>query len=98
MILYKLRMVVVKKLLGVADIAGICGVEPKTVSIWRLRDGDFPEPAVTVGETAGWYTARAEEIGAWMGRRPDPGLKTQPAPHVQEAMRRVFVYSFMRPD
>jgi hypothetical protein len=33
MILYKLRMVVVKKLLGVADIAGICGVEPKTVSI-----------------------------------------------------------------
>lgn len=98
MILYKLRMVVVKKLLGVADIAGICGVEPKTVSIWRLRYADFPEPDVTVGETAGWDPGRAEEIRAWMGRRPGRGRKAPPAPHVQEALRRVFVYSFMRPD
>jgi hypothetical protein len=98
MILYKLRMVVVKKLLGVADIAGICGVEPKTVSIWRLRYADFPEPDVTVGETAGWDPGRTEEIRAWMGRRPGRGRKAPPAPYVQEALRRVFVYSFMRPD
>lgn len=88
----------VKKLLGVADIAAICDVEPKTVSIWRLRYADFPEPDVTVGETAGWDPGRAEEIRTWMSRRPGRGRKTPPAPHVQEALRRVFVYSFMRPD
>ena len=88
----------VKKLLGVGDIAAMCGVEPKTVSIWRLRYADFPEPDVAVGETAGWDPGRAEEIRAWMGRRPGRGRKTSPAPHVQEALRRVFVYNFMRPD
>jgi hypothetical protein len=88
----------VKKLLGVADIAAMCHVEPKTVSIWRLRYADFPEPDVTVGETAGWDPMRTEEIRTWMSRRPGRGRKTPPAPHVQEALRRVFVYSFMRPD
>ena len=88
----------VKKLLGVADIAAMCDVEPKTVSIWRLRYADFPEPDVTVGETAGWDPGRAEEIRTWMSRRPGRGRKTPPAPHVQEALRRVFVYDFMRPD
>lgn len=88
----------VKKLLGVADIAAMCDVEPKTVSIWRLRYADFPEPDVTVGETAGWDPGRAEEIRTWMSRRPGRGRKTPPGPHVQEALRRVFVYSFMRPD
>jgi hypothetical protein len=91
-------VVVVKKLLGVADIAALCHVEPKTVSIWRLRYADFPEPDVTVGETAGWDPGRAEEIRTWMSRRPGRGRKTPPAPHLQEALRRVFVYSFMRPD
>ena len=88
----------VKKLLGVADIAAMCDVEPKTVSIWRLRYADFPEPDVTVGETAGWDPGRAEEIMTWMSRRPGRGRKTLPALHVQEALRRVFVFSFMRPD
>ena len=88
----------VKKLLGVADIAAMCDVEPKTVSIWRLRYADFPEPDVTVGETAGWDPSRAEEIRTWMSRRPGRGRKTPPAPHVQEALRRIFVYDFMRPD
>jgi hypothetical protein len=91
-------VVVIKKLLGVADIAAMCGVEPKTVSIWRLRYADFPEPDITVGDTAGWDPGRAEEIRAWMGRRPGRGRKAPPAPHVQEALRRVFVYNFMRPD
>jgi hypothetical protein len=89
---------VVKKLLGVADIAAMCGVESKTVSIWRLRYADFPEPDVTVGETAGWDPGRAEEIRTWMSRRPGRGRKAPPAPHVQEALRTVFVYHFMRPD
>lgn len=88
----------VKKMLGVADIAAMCGVEPKTVSIWRLRYHDFPEPDVTVGDTAGWDPGRAGEIRAWMSRRPGRGRKTAPVPHVQEALRRVFVYKFMRPD
>jgi hypothetical protein len=88
----------VKKLLGVADIADLCGVEPKTVSMWRLRYSDFPEPDVTIGETAGWDCARSEEIRAWMDRRPGRGRKSMPVPHVQEALRRVFVYNFMRPD
>lgn len=88
----------VKKLLGVADIAAMCGVEPKTVSIWRLRYADFPEPDITVGDTAGWDPGRAEEIRAWMGRRPGRGRKAPPAPHVQEALRQVFVFNFMRPD
>lgn len=88
----------VKKLLGVADIAAMCDVEPKTVSIWRLRYADFPEPDATVGETAGWDPRRAKEIRTWMSRRPGRGRKTPSAPHVQEALRRVFVYSFMRPD
>jgi hypothetical protein len=91
-------VVVVKKLLGVTDIAALCGVEPKTVSIWRLRYADFPEPDVTVGETAGWDPGRAEEIRAWMNRRPGRGRKAPPDPHVQEALRQVFVYNFMRPD
>jgi hypothetical protein len=98
MMTYKLGdAVVVKKLLGVADIAAMCGVEPKTVSIWRLRYADFPEPDVTVGETAGWDSRRADEIRAWMNRL-GRGRKTPSAPHVQEALRRVFVYNFMRPD
>lgn len=88
----------VKKLLGVGDIAVMCDVEPKTVSIWRLRYADFPEPDVTVGETAGWDPARAEEIREWMKRRPGQGRRAAPEPHVQEALRRVFIYSFMRPD
>ncbi len=88
----------VKKMLGVADIAAMVGVEPKTVSIWRLRYAGFPEPDVEVGETAGWDPRRAEEIRTWMSRRPGRGRKTVPTPHVQEALRRVFVYRFMRPD
>jgi hypothetical protein len=91
-------VVVAKKLLGVADIAAMCGVEPKTVSMWRLRYADFPEPDITVGGTAGWDPGRAEEIKAWMGRRPGRGRKPPPALHVQEALRQVFVYNFMRPD
>jgi hypothetical protein len=89
---------VVKKLLGVGDIAVMCGVEPKTVSIWRLRYTDFPEPDVTVGETAGWDPARSEEIRAWMKRRPGQGRRATTEPHVQEALRKIFVYNFMRPD
>jgi hypothetical protein len=89
---------VVKEMLGVADIAAMCGVEPKTVSIWRQRYDDFPEPDVTVGGTAGWDPGRADEIRVWMARRPGRGRKASPAPHVQEALRRVFVHKFMRPD
>jgi hypothetical protein len=85
-------------MLGVADIAAMCGVEPKTVSIWRLRYADFPEPDVKVGETAGWDPGRAEEIRVWMSRRPGRGRRTVPTERVQEALRRIFVYKFMRPD
>lgn len=88
----------VKQMLGVSDIAAMCGVEPKTVSMWRQRYPDFPEPDVEVGEAAGWDPSRADEIRAWMDRRPGRGRKAESAPHVQEALRRIFVYKFMRPD
>jgi hypothetical protein len=88
----------VKRMLGVGDIAARFDVEPKTVSAWRLRYDDFPEPDVQVGETAGWDPGRAEEIRAWMGRRPGRGRKTVLTQHAQEALRRIFVYNFMRPD
>jgi hypothetical protein len=89
---------VVKKMLGVADIAAMFEVEPKTVSMWRLRYPDFPEPDVTIGDLAGWDPGRAEELRAWASRRPGRGRRAVPAEHVQEALRRVFVYKFMRPD
>ncbi|HLM95563.1 MAG TPA: hypothetical protein VK283_04560 [Acidimicrobiales bacterium] len=88
----------VKKLLGVADIAALFGVEPKTVSMWRLRYPDFPEPDVSIGDLVGWDPGRAEEIRAWASRRPGRGRRAVPAEHVQETLRRVYVHQFMRPD
>jgi hypothetical protein len=89
---------VVKKMLGVADIAAMFGVEPKTVSMWRQRYPDFPEPDVVIGDMAGWDPDRAEEIRVWASRRPGRGRRTVSAEHVQETLRRIFVYRFMRPD
>jgi hypothetical protein len=54
--------ILVKKMLGVADIAAMFDVEPKTVSMWRLRDPDFPEPDVSIGDMVGWDPERADEI------------------------------------
>jgi len=88
----------VKKMLGVADIAAMFDVEPKTVSMWRLRYADFPEPDVRIGDLAGWDPRRAEEIRAWASRRPGRGRRTTTTEHVQEVLRRVFVYKFMRPN
>ena len=88
----------VKKMLGVADIAAMFSVEPKTVSMWRLRYPDFPEPDVSIGDLAGWDPSRTEELQVWASRRPGRGRRTVPAEHVQETLRRVFVYKFMRPD
>ena len=34
----------------------------------------------------------------WASRRPGRGRRTAPSEHVQEAVRRIFVYKFMRPD
>src|SRR6266851_5389508 len=90
--------IMIKKMLGVGDIAAMFGVGPKTVSIWRLRYPDFPEPDINVGELAGWDPGRAEEIEVWVNRRPGRGRKTVPTEHVQEVLRRIFVYKFMRPD
>jgi len=88
----------VKTMLGVADIAAMFGVEPKTVSMWRLRYPDFPEPDVIIGDLAGWDPGRTEEIRAWASRRPGRGRRAAPADHVQEVLRRIFVHKFMRPD
>jgi len=89
---------VVRRMLGVADIAAMFDVEPKTVSMWRQRYPDFPEPDVIIGDLAGWDPARTEEIQAWASRRPGRGRRAGPAEHVQEALRRIYVYQFMRPD
>jgi hypothetical protein len=89
---------VVKDMLSVSDIASLFGVEPKTVSMWRQRYPDFPEADVTVGGVAGWDPRRAGEIQDWESRRPGQGRRAMPAEHVQETVRRTFVYRFMRPD
>lgn len=94
----------VKKMLAVADIAAMFGVDAKTVSMWRHRyKGDFPEPDVTVGELAGWDPLREAELRAWheglrpgQGRRPHP--KQDVPEHIREMVRRTFVYKFMRPN
>jgi hypothetical protein len=88
----------VKEMLSVADIAVMFHVEPKTVSMWRLRYPDFPEPDVLVGGMAGWDPDRAEEIQVWESRRPGQGRRAMQAEHVQETLRRTFVFRFMRPD
>lgn len=88
----------VKELLGVADIAAMFKVEPKTVSMWRLRYPGFPEPDVVIGGTAGWDPERAEEIRVWERRRPGQGRRAMLAEHVQETLRRTFIFRFMRPD
>jgi len=88
----------VKEMLGVADIAAMFNVEPKTVSMWRLRYADFPEPDVTVGGMAGWDPGRAEELRVWESRRPGQGRRAMLAEHVQETVRRTFIFRFLRPD
>ena len=88
----------VKEMLSVADIAAMFNVESKTVSMWRLRYPDFPEPDVTVGGMAGWDPDRAEEIRVWESRRPGQGRRAMLAEHVEETLRRTFVFRFMRPD
>jgi hypothetical protein len=88
----------VKQMLSVADIAAMFGVEAKTVSMWRLRYPDFPEPDVTVGGMAGWDPERAEELRVWESRRPGQGRRAMLAEHVQETLRRTYVFRFMRPD
>lgn len=88
----------VKQMLSVADIAAMFDVEPKTVSMWRLRYPEFPEPDVIVGGMAGWDPERAEEIRVWESRRPGQGRRAMLAEHVQETLRRTFVFRFMRPD
>jgi hypothetical protein len=88
----------VKEMLGVADIAVMFNVEPKTVSMWRLRYADFPEPDVTIGGMAGWDPGRAEELRFWERRRPGQGRRAMLATHVQETVRRTFIFRFLRPD
>jgi hypothetical protein len=88
----------VKDMLGVADIAVMFNVEPKTVSMWRQRYADFPEPDVTIGGIAGWDRERAEELRVWESRRPGQGRRAIPTEHIQEMLRHTFVFQFMRPD
>lgn len=88
----------VKEMLSVADIAAMFNVEPKTVSMWRLRYAEFPEPDVVVGGMAGWDPDRAEEIRVWESRRPGQGRRAMLAEHVEEMLRRTFVFRFLRPD
>ena len=88
----------VKDMLGVADIAAMFNVEPKTVSMWRQRYADFPEPDVTIGGMAGWDRERTEELRVWESGRPGQGRRAMPAEHIQEMLRRTFVFRFMRPD
>jgi hypothetical protein len=83
---------------SVADIAAMFQVEPKTVSMWRLRYPGFPEPDVIVGGMAGWDPERAEELRVWESRRPGQGRRGMVAEYIEETLRRTFAFRFMRPD
>lgn len=85
-------------MLGVADIAAIFDVEPKTVSMWRIRYTDFPEPDVIISDLAGWDPGRVEELRVWAKRRPGRGRKAMQTEDARENLRRVFSFSFLRPD
>ena len=53
-------------------------VAPKTVSTWRQRYADFPEPDVEIGDSAGWDPSRAKEIQAWEAQRTNHGGAARP--------------------
>jgi hypothetical protein len=51
-----------------------------------------------VGGMAGWDPERAEEIRVWESQRPGRGRRAMAAEHIQETLRRTFIFNFMRPD
>ena len=59
--------------LSQADIARELGVARHTVTVWRARYADFPEPDVLVGGAPGWLAGRRGEIRAWLESRPGQG-------------------------
>jgi hypothetical protein len=64
-------------------IVAMFSVEPKTVSTWRLRYPDFPEPNVVIGDMAGWDPDRAEEIRVWASRGAGRARAGSAAPNLR---------------
>jgi transposase len=65
--------------LSTADIAAWFGVGAATVTKWRGRYPDFPEPDAMTGTVAGWLPDREEEIRAWRASLPGQGARTDRA-------------------
>ncbi|MFB9926015.1 helix-turn-helix transcriptional regulator [Amycolatopsis halotolerans] len=60
--------------LSTSDIAEWFGVKAATVTQWRGRYTDFPEPDAMTGSVAGWLPERRAEIEAWEASRAGQGV------------------------
>lgn len=57
-------------LVGVTEIAEKAGVKPQTVTVWRQRHTDFPEPAAELANGPIWFWSDLEE---WVERQKNKG-------------------------
>jgi predicted DNA-binding transcriptional regulator AlpA len=56
--------------LDMAAVAHMLGVDPRSVSRYRVRDPTFPPPDITLGRSPGWHP---HTIKAWQASRPGRG-------------------------
>ena len=49
-------MVIDKDLIGLSDIASLCGTSNNNVSNWRKRDSKFPKPFLEISGMPIWKT------------------------------------------
>jgi predicted DNA-binding transcriptional regulator AlpA len=63
------------RLVTLTEVAELTGVKRPSVSNWRRRSADFPQPFRDDGQQP---LFRAEELAEWLERRPIPGARTGP--------------------
>jgi hypothetical protein len=59
--------------LGVTSIGAWFGVTAATVSKWRNRYDNCPEPDAEIEQTPGWLPSRRAEWEKWHAGRPGQG-------------------------
>ncbi len=75
------------KTVTLAQVARLAGVRRPSVSNWRRRHADFPSPN---GGTVGQPTFDADEVAAWLDRRPVPAPAGAAVPVVARSYGEVF--------
>jgi predicted DNA-binding transcriptional regulator AlpA len=63
------------QLVTLTEVAELTGVRRPSVSNWRRRSTDFPQPFRDDGQQP---LFRADKLAQWLDRRPIPGARTQP--------------------